>query len=166
MPGVWPVGSMVILLDDALTQLDLLPSERGLARHYRIGTLARGVDDPNVIHRIEAFTGVGLRPYSPVHLRAKLLPGGDREITWVRRTRIDGDSWESFEVPLGETQEQYLIRVMVGGIIVREQVVIQPSWTYSLAQFEADAAPGGTLMVAQISDRFGPGPFATLALSA
>ncbi|QCO54615.1 hypothetical protein EOK75_01595 [Pseudorhodobacter turbinis] len=157
---------MVILLDDALTQIDLLASERGLARHYRIGALARGVDDPNVVHRIEAFSGIGLRPYSPAHLRAKSLPGGDREVTWVRRTRIDGDSWESFEVPLGETQEQYLVRIVVSGAIVREQVVTQPSWTYSNAQFAADAAAGGTLMVAQISDRFGPGPFASMSLAA
>ena len=35
----------------------------GLARHYRIGVTARGYDDPTVVSRIEAFDGIGLRPY-------------------------------------------------------------------------------------------------------
>ncbi|OZA03487.1 MAG: host specificity protein, partial [Rhodobacterales bacterium 17-64-5] len=69
MPEVWPVGSTVVLLDLALSQIDLPLSARGLARYYRIGIAARGLDDPNVTTLVEAFDGVGLRPYSVAHLR-------------------------------------------------------------------------------------------------
>ena len=162
MPEAWPTGSLVVLIDSALSQLVLAPSTRGLARNYRIGALARGVDDPNVVHRVEAFAGIGLRPYAPVHLRITPLPNGDLAARWVRRTRIDGDSWDSFEVPLGEAQEQYLVRVLAGGSIVREVMVGQSSWIYTSAMQTADGP--GVLAVAQLSDRFGPGPFATLPI--
>lgn len=164
MPTVWPPGSPVVLLDKSLTQVDLAQSARGLARHYRIGALARGVDDPNVIHRVEAFRGIGLRPYSPSHLTAKRQANGDVSVKWVRRTRIDGDSWEGLEVPLGEVREQYLIRVMAAGLVVREVTVQTSDWTYSNAMQVADQ--GEVLMVAQLSDRFGAGGFATFSLTA
>lgn len=83
----------------------------------------------------------------------------------MRRTRIDGDSWESFEVPIGEQQEKYLVRVVIAGAIVREAYVTQPTWSYSSAMQAADAFSGGELlMVAQVSDRFGPGPFSEIHL--
>ena len=164
MPSVWPVGSIVVLLDASVTQLDLPQSARGLARNYRIGALARGLDDPSVIHRIEAFAGIGLRPYRPAHLRAVPLANGDLALNWTRRTRIDGDSWESTEVPLGEVSEAYLLRVLVGGSIVREVTVNAPDWTYTAAMQAADGGPGRVVSVAQLSDRFGPGPFASLPL--
>ncbi|WP_415234345.1 baseplate multidomain protein megatron [Pseudorhodobacter sp.] len=165
MPEVWQPGSIVVLVDAALTQIDLAQSARGLARNYRIGAAGRGIDDPEVVHRVEAFSGIGLRPYSPAHLGAKLLPNGDRMISWLRRTRIDGDSWESYEVPLGEVQEQYLIRVFVVGTMVREFTTTTSSWLYTNVMFLADSTLGGvTVSVAQISDRFGPGRFTELAL--
>ena len=81
MPAVWPVGSIVVLLDKSLTQIDLAQSARGLVRNYRIGPVARGVDDPNVVHRAEAFAGIGLRPYSPAHMKVSVLQNGDRLAT-------------------------------------------------------------------------------------
>ena len=38
---------------------------------------------------------------------------GDSRISaqWVRRTRIDGDHWDGFDVPVGKMREQYLIRL-------------------------------------------------------
>ncbi|RUS60441.1 host specificity protein [Pseudorhodobacter sp. E13] len=164
MPDVWPPGSLIVVLDKSLKQINLAQSARGLARHYRIGAASLGTDDPNVIHKVEAFNGIGLRPYAPVHVTAKTQANGDRQIAWVRRTRIDGDSWESLEVPLGEQQEQYLVRVVDGGQIKREAVVGQPQWTYSATMQAADALGTASVQVAQISDRFGPGPFSTLPL--
>ena len=164
MPDIWPSGSLVVVLDKSLRQIDLAQSARGLARHYRIGAATRGTDDPNVIHKVEAFRGIGLRPYAPVHLKGSLQADGDRQITWVRRTRIDGDSWETLEVPLGEQQERYIVRVVEAGLILREDHVPQPSWTYTNAMQAADGLTNGAIMVAQVSDRFGPGPFASMPL--
>jgi hypothetical protein len=165
MPEVWPIGSIVVLLDSSLRQIDLMQSARGLARNYRIGSAARGIDDPSVVHRTEAFAGVGLRPYAPAHLTATVQPNGDRNLSWVRRTRIDGDSWESFEVPLGEVQEQYLVKIFADGRQLREVTAMASGWTYPNGQYLADAALGTlSVTVAQVSDRFGPGPATTIVL--
>jgi hypothetical protein len=166
MPDVWPIGSTVVLLDGAAQQIDLLQSERGLARHYRIGPSRRGYDDPSYVHKIEAFDGIGLRPYSPAHLRAGYDAAGNLGVSWIRRTRIDGDSWQSVEVPLGEANEVYLVRVFQAGALIREASVTVPGWTYQVADKAADGVTGSyEIAVAQVSDQFGPGPFRRITIN-
>lgn len=159
LPSAWPVGSTVVLLDLALLQLDLPLSSRGLSRFYRIGVAARGFDDPLVMLRNEAFDGIGLRPYPVAHLR-QASESGDFRITWQRRTRIDGDSWQSAEVPLGEDTEAYRVRVLQAASIVAEYSVTQPQFLYTVAMQAADGIVGAfQISVAQVSTAYGPGPF-------
>ena len=75
MPAAWPAGTEFVLLDGALQQVDLPASARGLARHFRVGPATRTYDDPSYVHHVEAFEGVGLRPYRPVHLRVATPAG-------------------------------------------------------------------------------------------
>ncbi|SIS49710.1 baseplate multidomain protein megatron [Phaeovulum vinaykumarii] len=158
MPDVWPVGSLVVLLDGAAEQIPLAESARGLARHYRVGPAGRSYDDPSYTHEILAFSGVGLRPYAPAHLRARRA-GSDWDLSWVRRTRIDGDSWESLEVPLGEARELYRLRIYTGSTLRREVQTGTSAFTYSAAMRAADGIAGAfAVHVAQISDAFGAGP--------
>lgn len=166
MPDVWPVGSQVVLLDDAVQQLTLPLSARGLARTWRVGPAQRGFDDPSYVVQTQAFDGVGLRPYAPVHLRVAEV-AGDLTVTWVRRTRVDGDSWAGYEVPLAEGREAYLLRVIADDAVVRSTEVGAPGWTYSVAMQAADGVAGSfTIAVAQLSDAFGPGPFRNVSVEA
>lgn len=156
----WPAGSKFVLVNSALRQIDLAQSARGLARHYRIGPAARSYDDPSYEHLVEAFEGIGLRPYAPAHLRAVRRASGVTDVSWVRRTRIDGDSWQSVEVPLGEASEFYLLRVLQDGAVKREVNLSVPQWSYSAAQKASDGVTGAyEIHVAQMSDSFGPGLF-------
>lgn len=160
MPPLWPAGSTVVLLDRALAQIDLAASARGLARDYRIGVTARGYDDPNVVAISAAFDGIGLRPYPVAHLTAAGTAGTEVQARWVRRTRIEGDSWQQAEVPLGEEAEAYLVRVMAGATILAEYSTDAPDFTYPAAAQAADGVAGAfSLAVAQVSMRFGAGPF-------
>lgn len=162
----WPVGSRFVLIDSALRQLHLAQSSRGLARHYRIGPSQRSFDDPSYQHFVEAFDGIGLRPYAPTHLRASGVPGGDLNVSWVRRTRIDGDTWQSVDVPLGEAAESYLLQVIQGGTVLRETTTSAPVWTYTAAQKTADGLTGlYAIQVAQISESFGAGLFKRIDLN-
>ncbi|MEM7723341.1 MAG: glycoside hydrolase TIM-barrel-like domain-containing protein [Pseudomonadota bacterium] len=164
MPEVWPVGSIFVLLDGGPAQVTLQSSARGLARHWRIGPAQRSLDDPSFIEKVVAFQGVGLRPYAPVHLRAA-RSGADQRITWIRRSRVDADSWEGMDVPLGETSEQYLLRVSDDTGLRREDVLSTPEFTYTAAMRASDGvASPYHITVAQISERFGPGPFARIDL--
>ncbi|MDR0808840.1 MAG: host specificity protein, partial [Gemmobacter sp.] len=154
----------VVLIDGTLAQLDLPIGLRGLERHYRVGVAARGTDHATVQHSQRAFAGVGLRPYAPAHLRARTV-SGDLHFDWIRRSRIDGDSWQSTEVPLGEEGEAYLVQLRQGTAILREAVVREPGWIYSAAMRGEDGLSGRAhLAVAQISASFGPGPAAFLEL--
>jgi GTA TIM-barrel-like domain/Putative phage tail protein len=165
MPAAWPIGSTVVLLDLALTQLDLALSSRGLVRHYRVGVAARGFLDSNVTHRVEAFDGIGLRPYPIAHLRSLEL-AGDFLLNWKRRTRVDGDTWQSLEVPLGEDNEAYQVRVVQSSEIMAEYTVNHPQFTYTSAMRGVDGVSGTfEIAVAQLSTSFGPGPFRKVILS-
>jgi len=166
MATAWPAGSIAVLMNGAPTQISLSSAERDLARHYRIGPAKRGYNDPSYTHVVEAFAGVGLRPLSVCQLGARRSATGDYAVTWVRRTRIDGDSWSAYEVPLGELRELYLVRVVVGAAIVREETLGAPAWSYSQTMQAADGvtAQPFEIHVAQISDAVGPGPFVRIAL--
>ena len=88
------------------------------------------------------------------------LAGSNVIASWIRRTRVDGDNWDMPEVPLGETAELYTVRVYLGAALKREVQVTSPSWTYLPTDQMADGVSGAfTLSVAQVSDRYGNGPF-------
>ncbi len=107
---------------------------------------------------------MGLRPYAPVHLRVR-DEAGALVLRWIRRTRIGGDGWEAPEVPLGEEAEAYVVRVLAGASVLREENVSAPEWVYTLTMQAADGVAGGfTLAVAQVSALWGPGPFAMLSV--
>ncbi|KMK67701.1 glycoside hydrolase TIM-barrel-like domain-containing protein [Puniceibacterium sp. IMCC21224] len=161
IPEVWPAGSIIVLLDGTPSQISLASASRRQARHYRIGPARRGYDDPSYVQEVHAFDGNGLRPYSPAHLTVTPR-GGALGVSWVRRTRIDGDDWELAEVPLGEESESYLLRVLKGETLVREVQVGTPGWSYTVAMQGEDAISGEyDIAVAQVSARYGPGPFAS-----
>ncbi len=132
MPDLWPVGTDFVLLDGAVGQLHLPASARGLERHYRIGPATRPYDDPSYVHYIEAFAGVGLRPYRPTHFAARRRADGGIALAWTRRTRVDGDSWVGADVPLGEEREAYQLRIAAaGGLALRDVAVDGPQYLYT-----------------------------------
>ena len=164
MPDVWPAGSLVVLLDRSLTQLDFASSARGSDLIVRAGPAIRPVDDPSFVERSLTVEGLGLRPYAPAHLKAR-KSGGDIRLSWIRRTRIDGDIWADGDVPLGEAAERYRVRVLDGEVVVREVETAAPEFTYAAAAQAADAVVGPLrIEVAQVSDRFGPGEFARIEI--
>jgi hypothetical protein len=157
VPSVWPTGSRVVLLDDGPVQFPLSLPMIGVSRLFRYGPARRPPDDPSYREAIATFRGVGLRPYAPVRLRAAKRAGGI-DFSWIRRTRVDGDRWDGFDVPLGETTERYALRVIFGEAVRREAEVAVPFWTYGDPLRADDGVTGAfSLEVAQISDRFGPG---------
>lgn len=165
MPSQWPVGSYVVLLDGIPQQITLAANQRNIARHYRVGPAQRSYDDPSYVHRIEAFDGVGLRPFAPVHLKAQ-WQGADADLSWIRRTRISGDGWDGIEVPLGEESESYLLQIRQGGGLIREEILAAPVWSYTAAMRAADGVTGAfEVSVAQISASYGAGAKRSLVVA-
>ncbi|MEM1352842.1 MAG: glycoside hydrolase TIM-barrel-like domain-containing protein [Pseudomonadota bacterium] len=167
VPDVWPVNSWFVLMNGLPEQIDLARNLRGVSHSYRIGPARRPLDDPSFTEITESFAGNGLRPYSPVHLEAVRNSAGGFDIRWIRRTRLDGDNWDVFEVPLGEERESYSVRVVKNALVLREILVEGPAWSYTLSEQAADGLTGAfDVEVAQMSAVFGPGPAARLSLSA
>ncbi|MEL6645102.1 MAG: glycoside hydrolase/phage tail family protein [Pseudomonadota bacterium] len=158
--GEWPAGSRFVMGSPALMQVDHGAAARGLARTYRVGPTSRAVDDSVYVAETRAFEGVGLRPLAPVHLRGVPDGAGGEVFSWIRRTRVDGDSWQGVDVPLGEGAERYLVRVEAGGAVLREEMVTAPGWAYGAAARASDGVVGPyEIAVAQVSESFGAGPF-------
>ncbi|KIC49098.1 glycoside hydrolase/phage tail family protein [Tateyamaria sp. ANG-S1] len=161
MPEEWPTGSWFVLMNGVPSQITLQRVLRRISQTFRIGPSRRSYDDPSYTETVHAFSGNGLRPYSPVHLKLSHDAGGVNA-RWIRRTRLDGDDWELFDVPLSEETESYTVRVIQAESVVRETVVPSPNWYYSTAMQQADGMSGSfAIAVAQNSARFGPGPFKT-----
>lgn len=97
-------GASFVLLNSAIAPIDLAAAEIRLPYSWRYGPSTRDIGDASYAVREHTFQGLGLKPPSPVHVRARRF-GDDLSISWVRRTRIGGDSWEAPQVPLSEDSE-------------------------------------------------------------
>lgn len=162
---VWPEGSLVFLVNSGLAQISLPKSARGVTQHYRWGPEGRPMDHASFSYLSADFAGNGLRPYRPCHLRASQDGAGGWNLSWIRRTRIDGDNWDGLDVPLGEQSEAYLLRVIEGGVIKREVVLSEAEFSYSGAMQTTDGINTSfRVEVAQLSQSFGAGPSAQLTV--
>ena len=156
-----PVGSRFILLDARVAQPDLPLSLVRQQALWRIGPAAFDYGHPSFVEFAHTPSAIGLRPLSPAQVRMR-RDGGDLIVTWLRRTRWDGDSWEIAEVPLGEEREAYEIDIMDGAVVRRSLAASMPSFTYTLAQQTADFGAGVSsisLRIAQMSQAFGRGAY-------
>ncbi len=132
-------GALFVLLDDAVQPAGLRASEVGLTLNWRIGPSGVAFTDTHFVTRA-AVGGTRARlPLSPVHVRGAERPGGDLDIAWIRRARIDADDWEGLDIPLGEEQERYQLQVVtMAGVVKRTAAVATPAWTYPAAERSAD----------------------------
>lgn len=140
-------GAPFVLIADTLAVAGLGLNEVRLPLNWRTGPASRDIGDATYVTRQHTFTGAGLRPLAPVHVRGS-RSSGDLEVAWIRRTRVGGDSWDSSEVPLAEDSEHYEVDILDGSIIRRTLAVNAPVVTYTAAQQIADfGAPQSTVSV-------------------
>ena len=130
-------GARFVLLDAAPTLVDMSQDEIGLAYTWRCGPANRDIGHASYVETTHVFRGVGLRPLSPAHVRGQ-RSAGDLAISWIRRTRIGGDSWDAAEVPLGEDAERYEVDILDGATLKRTLSATSPAVTYTATQQTAD----------------------------
>lgn len=155
-------GARFVLLNGAVRETGLTAEQRGLALNWRYGPASRTIDDFTYQTAVVTARGVGLRPLSVAHVRlSRNYASNDLSLSWVRRTRIGGDSWEQSEVPLAEDSERYEVEILSGAVVKRIFSTTAPSLVYTSAQQIEDfgVAPALPLSVAiyQISTVFGRG---------
>ncbi len=159
MSALLPAGARFILLDAAVTQLDLTQDEIGLPFYWRFGPSGRDIGSASFGTVMHAFRGIGRRPLAPVHIRAHRDDEGLR-ISWLRRTRLGGDTWDAVDVPLGETSERYELEIVDADTVVRTLAASTTSVTYAIADQESDfgtTPPEIAVRVYQLSESYGRG---------
>jgi GTA TIM-barrel-like domain/Putative phage tail protein len=154
-----PTGNRVVLLDGAVQPLASGAAELGRQAFWRIAPEGRDHADPMAVSLSTTATGEALLPLAPVRLAARRVEGGVR-LSWIRRARGGGDSWELAEVPLGEAEEAYALDILSGATVKRSVRTSAPVWLYGAADEMADFGAPQTalrLRVRQISQAAGPG---------
>jgi hypothetical protein len=132
----------------------------------RIVASGRNHDDPVAVALTVTPGDTALKPLSPVHVAA-VRAGDGIHISWIRRTRIDGDGW-GVEVPLGEESEAYVLDILSGGAVVRSIACVTPQALYAAADELADFGTVQTslhIRVAQLSAAVGRGYEAEVTLA-
>lgn len=148
-----PAGSRVIVLDGAAMPLTTDLAELGRPFRYRIGPARLDLGDPAMAEFGATSAGAALVPLSPVHPRARRSSAGV-SFSWIRRSRIDGDSWDLAEIPLGEETERYEISVLGEAGVIRAAAPDTSSWLYATALEQADFGRSQAefeVVIAQIS---------------
>jgi hypothetical protein len=154
-----PAGAPFVVLDRALVPVARNVDFLGRSFSYRVGRIDADVADP-AMTAVEAAVGpTALLPRSPAHVRGT-RDGSGVHLSWIRRTRRGGDSWETAEVPLGEASERYRVEILSGATVKRTLETATPAVLYAAADELADfGAPQASLVlrVAQLSAVVGPG---------
>ena len=147
-------GARVIWLGSGWS--DIAVPEDMLGAEITLSAEAAGREGEPLSH---LYKGTYLRPLAPVHVKAAPRAGG-LELSWIRRSRIGGDSWQGLDIPLGEDGEFYRVQLWAGA-------ELQASFETTAPELFLEAgALGGidNLTIAQGSRRFGWGAVATLPL--
>lgn len=156
---VTPAGAVIVHIDDALAPFDLKPHERGADILVTAPPDGIAPSDPRAASRLFHAGDVWARPFAPVHVRGRRLPGGDVLISWIRRARLDGDVWQG-EPPGEDGGEGWSVEIRSGGAPVRRFSPGEPRQLYAAADQIADfgSLPAAiAVRIAQVSVRYGPG---------
>lgn len=159
IPDVQPIGSEIVFLGSDIGQLTASDADFGDERSVRYGSVNLPISDDNFTNETVSFNGLGLRPFSPAHLRGNKNGSGDIVLTWIRRTRALGGFWSANEVPLSEVIENYTVSILQNDVVLREVTTDHPSFVYTLAEQASDGAVGNIVIyVSQNSEIYGSGP--------
>ncbi|EFM59147.1 phage host specificity protein [Brucella sp. BO2] len=158
-----PVETPFIVLDSGVVSAGLQASELGLELGWRVGAAGKAFSD-EFFEMVRQSGGLrALRPFSPVHLGVMRSIDGDMSFTWIRRGRIDADSWLGEDIPLGEDREAYRVEIWRDDTLVRSELVSAPAWNYGFAERRAELGDDAfRFCVAMIGAKTGPGDFAVL----
>ncbi|MEZ5872417.1 MAG: glycoside hydrolase/phage tail family protein [Nitratireductor sp.] len=139
MLGGHLVGAAFVLLNEAVTTVPMATLETGLHLNWRAGPAGDPVSADSHVGKSHTHAPVNLRPLSPVHVRAERQANGDVAIKWVRRSRIDADTWDNAIVPLGETDTNYTVEILrSNGDLVRSINVITEAAFYTSSEQQTD----------------------------
>lgn len=145
-----------------LSQIDLLEAGAGdIGNDLSFKAVAAGSDpDAAIPVTVEDYSAAPNRPWAPAQFRArKDAATGDWIFTWRRRSRVAGD-WAPGTPPLGESAENYELKLYDGSTLVRVIPATSQTATWTAAQQVTDFGVGqlgvdaGVLQAGDLADGF------------
>lgn len=159
-------GAVVVFLGTGLERAASPPGERGLSLIWRAAPAGTPPGGANVSEIAFAPTGLYERPWSPAHLRCAATGDGGFDLTWLPRSRLDGDRWDG-EVRLAD-HPRYRVSILKAGSAIRSFEVGAGTAVYAGPDAAADfpdGLDGGEWSVAHWGDGYGWGPEARSSLT-
>lgn len=132
-------GAAVVFLNDSLVELGPMRDEYGLPLLWRAGAGGAVPSGPFVSERTHVLAGRAERPWRPVHMRVRSSDAG-RVMSWIARTRTEGDSWDGEPEPVDPLR--FRLRILDSEVERRAVEVTGTEWLYSDADRGTDF-PGG-----------------------
>jgi len=131
------IGDRFVLIDiSTWRRYDGPAEDLNKVRYYKGVTIGQHIDDAPLIAFVNS--GVGQKPYAPVHLRGARAGNNDLTVSWTRRTRVAGEWLDYINAPLGESSESYEIDILDGIVVKRTLTSSAPSVLYTAAQQTTD----------------------------
>lgn len=160
-------GDIFILLADAdAAFIAANVSDIGVERIYRGVTTGKDID--TVADTDFTYSGVNLKPLSPVQLAGSIDGSNNWDLTWVRRSRLSSSEWATgVDIPTGEDSESYEIDIMDGADVARTLTSTSEAVEYSSADQVSDFGGNQTTLtfrIYQMSATVGRGYVAEITL--
>ena len=162
-----PAGALVVVLDGAVQPLLQGSSHVGETWFWRIAPSDADPYGSLSIARTTTSSAEALLPLEPVGLAATRRSDGIA-ISWIRRARLDADSWSESDLALDEPMEAYRVSIFKNGVVIRQIDTDRPSCLYVAADELHDFATQQTVLslsVQQISGTVGAGRSAVAVLT-
>lgn len=156
-------GERCVLLNRSVRRVNTQLNELQVQRWLKATTVGKYITDVQP----QAFTSTGcaLKPFAPVGLRALTEEGAGVHLSWQRRTRLSYRyGGLSPSVPLGEATERYRVQVFADDLLLRTEIVTQPSYDYTTTLAATDGLSTGDPVrfeVCQLSESVGAGYITT-----
>ena len=126
-----------VLLGDGLLTTNPNTSAIGLSKKYKPVSVGSTLTATDAIDF--TFQANGLKPYAPVQIVGSRDGSGNVTISWLRRTRVNGEWRDYADIPLNEQSELYDLEILNGGTVVRSFTNISTSGQiYSAVEQTAD----------------------------
>lgn len=164
-------GDLFVLLSStSLATVPLQLADLGNTLKFLPITLGHAANSANAVSVL--VTDACVRPLAPsgtVALRGSSSSTSDITLNWTRRARVNAAWLNGTDVPLDESSESYLVKVLSGSTVVRTLTVTSAqTWVYSAANITTDGFTSGqtiTFSVAQNSDQGVLGHAATTTIT-
>ncbi|MDX9689777.1 MAG: phage tail protein [Alphaproteobacteria bacterium] len=135
--GGHAVGEKFVVLSSAsLYRMAMVATQIGQTTYYK--ALPSGGDWDDAAQSSLKYNAASLRCFSPVHIAGIRDANGNLTLSWVRRTRWNGEWLDAIDIPLFEDGEAYQIDILNGDKVVRTLTAATPMASYNAADQTAD----------------------------